>query len=286
MSLTPQRCRGMGTMTDQRKGYSESTARRVIDVYRALQQLEDVVTISTVAKRSRVSRSTARAVLRQECGWTPAQSRKAHRAGTRRGHLVQAVGGHQGLARGRQTMEMQGWPNLHDAHSTLAAMGYPALQRGRATQAAQGWPRLVAAQARQADAGYTQLSKGRANLAARGWPNWEKAHALLQAQDFIPLLEAQRRRKGMRPIAIDDWRLRQGRSTRLAILEALRVLEVKKESHLESSLYGRAERDSRVTGREIATYLHMHPTTVNAHLKQLRTLGIIDQRNRLSPGVQ
>jgi hypothetical protein len=48
------------------KRYRESTARRVIEVYRALEQLEDVVTISAVARRSRVSRSTARTVLRQD----------------------------------------------------------------------------------------------------------------------------------------------------------------------------------------------------------------------------
>jgi hypothetical protein len=276
----------MDAMTDQRKGYSESTARRVIEVYCVLQELEDVVTISAVAKRSWVSRSTARAVLRRECGWTPAQSRKAHRAGIRRGQLVQAVGGHQGLARGRQTMELQGWPNLHEAHGTLAAMGYPALRRGRATQAAQGWPRLIAAQASQADSGYTHLSKARANLAARGWPNWEKAHARLQALEFVPLLEGQRRRRKVGSIAIDDWHLRRGRSTRVAILEALRVLELKKQSHPESSLNGQASRDSRVTGHEVATYLHLHPTTVNAHLKQLRALGIIDQRNRVAPSAQ
>ena len=77
----------------------------------------------------------------------------------------------------------------------------------------------------------------------------------------------------MGAIAVDDRRHRQGRSTRLAILEALRVLEIKKQSHSESSLHGRVERDSCVTGREIGTYLHLHPTTVNAHLKQLRVLG-------------
>ena len=186
MTLTLGPRHGAGSVSGRYRGYSDATARRVIEVYRVLQQLEDVVTISAVAKRSRVSRSTARAVLRQECGWTKAESRKAHRAGTRRGHLVQAIAGHQGLARGRQTMEVQGWPNLREAHNDFAATGYPALQRGRATQAAQGWPRLVAAQASQADSGYRHLSKGRANLAARGWPNWEKAHARPQGARVCP----------------------------------------------------------------------------------------------------
>jgi DNA-binding transcriptional ArsR family regulator len=100
------------------------------------------------------------------------------------------------------------------------------------------------------------------------------------------LLEGQRRRKDAGPVAIDDWRRRRGRSTRLAILEALRVIEPAKQSHVESGHYGQSNRDTRVTGRDIATYLHLHPTTVNTHLKQLRVLGIIDKRNRLAPGVQ
>ena len=66
MSRLPRRGRGIEARTDQRKGYSDSTAERLIEVCRALQQLEDVVTISAVARRSRVSRSTARKVLRQD----------------------------------------------------------------------------------------------------------------------------------------------------------------------------------------------------------------------------
>jgi DNA-binding transcriptional ArsR family regulator len=279
VSRTPPRGRGMEEMTDQHKGYGERTARRVLEVYRTLQQLEDVVTISAVARRSRVSRSTARTVLRQECGWTPAQSRRAHRAGIKRGQLVQAVAGHPSLVRGRQTLELQGWPHLHEAHSAFADRDYPALQRGRATQAAQGWAGLVAAQTSQAVTGYSHLNKGRANLAAREWPNWKKAKDILKEQDYVPLLEAQRRRSGADSRQLNDRRFRRARSTRLAIVEALHVLLMQKQFEGENDRGGRGKCGLRVTGREIAAYLHLHPTTVNGHLKTLRAVGIIDQKN-------
>jgi DNA-binding transcriptional ArsR family regulator len=266
----------MQAMTEQHKGYSESTARRVIEIYRALQRVDDVVTISEVARRSRVSRSTARAVLRQEGGWTPAQSFRAHRAGIRRGQLVQAISGHQGLARGRETMELQGWPNLQRANRTVKAKGFPGLQRGRATQAAQGWPRLVAAQASQAASGYLHLAQGRANLAERGWPNWKKAHAVLKEQEYIPLLEAQRRRSNKGAVEVSDRRLRRGRSTRLAIVEALQVLKVQKQSELETGRLPGRRQHYRVTGHEVAAYLQLHPSTVYGHLKQLRAAGVIE----------
>jgi hypothetical protein len=273
--LSPDARTRSDATTPRPTGYSESTARRIIEAYLGLQQLEDVVTISAVARRCRVSRSTVRAVLRQECGWTPVQSRTAHRAGTRRGQLVQAITGHQGLVRGRETMEVQGWPNLQQAHSTLEAQGYPALQRGRATQAAQGWPRLVAAQARQAVTGRLHLAQGRANLAERGWPNWKKAHAVLKEQEYVPLLEAQRRRSDRGAVGANDRRLTRGRSTRLAIIEAVQVLKDQRLAELGHGLPLGSRQHSRVTGYEVATYLHLHPTTVNRHLKQLRALGMI-----------
>lgn len=77
MRLTSDPDSDIDAVTDRRTRYREGTARRVIAVYRELQQREDVVTITAIAKRSQVSRSTVRAVLRQECGWTPAQSRRA-----------------------------------------------------------------------------------------------------------------------------------------------------------------------------------------------------------------
>ncbi len=263
-------------MAPRPTGYSETTARRIIEAYRALQQLEDVVTISAVARRSRVSRSTARIVLRQECGWTPAQSRKAHRAGTRRGQLVQTISGHQGLAKGRETMEIQGWPNLQQAHRSFEAQGYPALQRGRTTQAAQGWPRLVMAQASRAVTGFSHLAQGRTNLEERGWPNWKKARAVLKEQEYVPLLEAQLRRSDRGRAGANDRRLRRGRSTRLAIIEAVQVLKVQRQSELEHDLLRGCTQYYRVTGHEVAAYLHLHPTTVNRHLKQLRALGMIE----------
>jgi hypothetical protein len=145
-----------------------------------------------------------------------------------------------------------------------------------ATQAAQGWPGFVAAQATQASTGYSHLTKGRANLAARGWPNWQKAHALLKEQEYIPLLEAQRRRIDRDSQVENDRRLRRGRSTWLAIVEALQVLQMQKQSETERRRGTKSTGSSRVTGHEVAAYLHLHPTTVNGHLKLLRALGIID----------
>src|SRR5215469_16950523 len=70
------RARGAHDTVDvTRKRYSNATAERVLRTYRDLERIDDVVTISAIARRTGVSRSTVRAVLRQECAWTPAQSR-------------------------------------------------------------------------------------------------------------------------------------------------------------------------------------------------------------------
>lgn len=121
--------------TGQRKPYSESLAWRVASIYGELLALEEVVTVSEIARRAGVSRTSVRAVLTQEFGWTAEHSAAAHRAGRQRGQLVQAVAGHPELARGRRTLAARGWPNLKKGHQTLATTGYAGLGRGRATQA-------------------------------------------------------------------------------------------------------------------------------------------------------
>jgi DNA-binding transcriptional ArsR family regulator len=71
----------------------------------------------------------------------------------------------------------------------------------------------------------------------------------------------------------------RGRSTRLAILEALQNVQEHERCQPLDDAHGavsRLEREPRVTGRELASRLQLHPTTVYAHLKQLRRLGIIE----------
>ncbi len=174
---------GATTTTSTRKRYSATTAALVVGALHALERIEDVVTISAIARRTGLSRPTVRAVLQQECGWTATQSRRAHHAGIRRGKLLQAVEGHPGLAQGRATLQIQGWPNLRRAQQVARAGAYPALQRGRETQAVCGWPGLRAVHQSLATRGYPHLAQGRANLAARGWPNWQRAQDVLKAQD-------------------------------------------------------------------------------------------------------
>ena len=145
VSRRPRLRSSQDTVDAPRKRYSNATAERVMRTYRDLERIDDVVTISAIARRTGVSRSTVRAVLRQECAWTPAQSRRAHRAGVRRGKLLQAVAGHPGLAKGRETLQLQGWPNLQRGHQALQASEYSALKQGRLTQACSGWPGLMAA---------------------------------------------------------------------------------------------------------------------------------------------
>jgi DNA-binding transcriptional ArsR family regulator len=258
-----------------RKRYSNATAERVIRTFRDLECIDDVVTISAIARRTGVSRSTVRAVLRQECAWTPAQSRRAHRAGVRRGKLLQAVAGHPGLARGRETLQLQGWPNLQRGQQVLQASEYAVLKQGRLTQASSGWPGLLAAHGKLAATGYTHLAQGRANLAARDWPNWKRAQTALKEQDYLPLLDAQRRRAPNTPRSVTDRRLAHGRTTRMAILEAWQALVTDRTS-VDTPPRGLR----RMIGRELAAQLHLHPTTVYAHLKQLEAQGIITWSER------
>ena len=210
MSRRPCLTSSHDTVDAPRKRYSDATAERVMRTYRDLECIDDVVTISAIARRTGVSRSTVRAVLRQECGWTPAQSRRAHRAGVRRGKLLQAVAGHPGLAKGRETLQLQGWPNLQRGHQALQASEYSGLRQGRMTQACSGWPGIMAAHGKLASTGYRHLAQGRANLAARGWPNWKKAHTVLESQDYLPLLDAQRLRTNSMPLPLTDRRVLRG----------------------------------------------------------------------------
>jgi hypothetical protein len=72
----------------------------------------------------------------------------------------------------------------------------------------------------------------------------------------------------------------RGRSTRIAILEALESFQKQENRQPLDGACGsvsKSGREPRVTGRELASRLRLHPTTVYAHLKQLRTLGIIEQ---------
>ena len=244
--------------------------------YWDLECMDDVVTISAVARRTGFSRSTVRAVLRQECAWTPAQSRRAHRAGVRRGKLLQAIAGHPGLAKGRKTLQLQGWPNLQRGHLALQANEYAGLRQGRMTQACSGWPGITAAHGKLASTGYRHLAQGRANLAARGWPNWQKAHTVLKSQDYLPLLDAQRLRDNSMQLPPTDRRVLRGRTTRLAILEAIQQLRAGHSGDLVQD-DDRAERTRhRITARMIADILHLHPTTVYGHLKRLRAQGITE----------
>lgn len=274
-SLRPCPPRSRTTSDAPHKGYSEATAARVVRAYHELTCIEDVVTISAVARRTGVSRSTVRAILRQKCGWSKAQSRRAHRAGVRRGKLLQKVAGHPGLATGRETLQIQGWPNLQRAQQTLKASEYPGLQRGRVTQSASGWPTLIAGHATLATTGYSHLAQGRANLSVRGWPNWKKAQTVLAAQDYLPLLEAQRLRTNA-PLSPTDRRVARGRTTRLAILEALQALLGDQSSDPDQDGDILRVSGRRVTGRMLAATLHLHPTTVYSHIKQLRAMGIIE----------
>ena len=248
---------------------------------RDLERIDDVVTISALARRTGLSRPTVRAVLQQECGWTILQSRRAHHAGIRRGKLVQAVGGHPGLAQGRASLRVQGWPNLRQAQRAAQASAYPALQRGRGTQATQGWPSLRAVHQSLSTRGYSHLAQGRANLAVRGWPNWQRAQDVLKAQDYLPLLEAQRLRRDVANEASasqtrqthseTDRRHLRGRATRMAILEALQACQAREDQHTPGPTSAVASARSGA-GRALAVQLQLHPSTVYAHLKQIRLL--------------
>lgn len=248
---------GAATPKSAHKRYRAATAALVVGALHDLERIEDVVTISAIARRTGVSRPTVRAVLRQECGWTATDSHRAHRAGVRRGTLLQAVSGHPGLAQGRATLRIQRWPNLQRAQQAAQASAYPALQRGRETQAARGWPGLRAFHRFRSTTEYPHLAQGRANLAARGWPNWQRAQDVLKAQDYLPLLDALRlpKSEGSLPqtAPATDRRRMRGRATQLAILEALQACEHR-----------------RVSARALAAQLHLHPATVYAHLKRMK----------------
>jgi hypothetical protein len=264
--------------SERHKPYGDTLATRVALIYQELQATGETITISAIARRVGASRASVRAVLRDVFDWTSEHSQLAYQEGKKRGHLLQTVAGHPGLARGRSTLAAQGWPNLHRGHQTLAATGYVGLDRGRATQAAEGWPGLREERRKREVAGHPQLEKGRQNLAIRSWPNWQKAHTVLAAQGYLPLLEGRLLTPHQQPCPETDRRVMRGRSTRLAILEALETLQERRQpvdnAQQAASMSGR---ELRVTGRELALRLQLHPTTVYGHLKQLRSLGVIEQ---------
>jgi DNA-binding transcriptional ArsR family regulator len=267
--------------SERHKPYGDTLATHVALIYQELQEMGETITISAIARRAGASRASVRAVLRDVFDWTPAHSQLAYQEGKKRGHLLQTVAGHPGLARGRSTLAAQGWPNLHRGQQTLAATGYAGLDRGRTTQASKGWPGLREERRKREVAGHPQLEKGRQNLAMRSWPNWQKAHTVLAAQGYLPLLEGRLLTPRQRPCPETDRRVMRGRSTRLAILEALEALqeqECRRSVDTAQEAASTSGREPRVTGRELASRLQLHPTTVYGHLKQLRTLGIIEQQ--------
>jgi DNA-binding transcriptional ArsR family regulator len=269
-----------------RKRYSATTAALVVGALQDLERIDDVVTISAIARRTGLSRPTVRAVLQQEWGWTTMQSVRAHHAGVRRGRLLQAIAGHPGLAQGRATLQIRGWPNLQRAQRAERANAYPALQRGRETQAARGWPDLRAIHLAFSTMGYPHLAHGRANLAARGWPNWQRAQDALKAQDYLPLVEAQRlrMREGAAPQtnrATDRRRLR-GRDTRMAILEALQAYEDQRVLDPPVGITSAVPSARRVTVRALAARLQLHPATVYAHLKRIRLSAAQQMQERVT----
>jgi hypothetical protein len=215
--------------------------------------------------------------------------RRAHRAGVRRGRLLQAVAGHPGLSQGRATLQILGWPNLQRAQRAARADAYPALQRGRETQAARGWPGLRAIHHTLSPRGYPHLAQGRANLAARGWPNWQRAQDVLKAQDYLPLVEAQRLRThegaARQTDAATDRRRLRGRATRVAILEAVHAWEDQRAP--DPALAGTSAVASarRVTGRALAAHLQLHPATVYAHLKRIRLLAAQEMQEMMAEGL-
>jgi hypothetical protein len=125
----------------------------------------------------------------------------------------------------------------------------------------------------------SKLERRRNNLALRSWPNWTRAHTVLAAQDYLPLLEGRLMTQSRRQRPEVDRRVLRRRSTTLAILEALETLQEQAQPQpLDHAQRGvnRPGRAPRVTGRKLAVRLQLHPTTVYAHLKQLRTLRIIE----------
>ena len=79
------------------------------------------------------------------------------------------------------------------------------------------------------------------------------------------------------PLPLTDRRVLRGRTTRLAVLEALQLLRARQSDDLvqDGDSAGRSG-GHRITARMIADTLHLHPTTVYGHLKQLRAQGIIE----------
>jgi hypothetical protein len=219
---------------------------------------------------------------------------------------VQAVAGHSGLAHGRATLHVQGWPNLQRAQQAAQASAHPALQRGRESQAAQGWPSLRAVHESPTTKGYPHLAQGRANLAARGWPNWLRAQDVLKAQEYLPLLDAQQLRRNednadaapqthltrLTHSATDRRHLRS-RATRMAILEALHTAQAYQAYQAyqacqlgdnwrapdpTSAGTNALTNAHGVTARMLAAQLQIHPATVYAHLKQIRLLTAHEMR--------
>ena len=99
---------------------------------------------------------------------------------------------------------------------------------------------------------------------------------MLEEQDYLPLLDAQRLLTNDNLLLPTDRRVARGRATRLAILEVRQTLKHGRSVGLELDGDGTLRSGFRVTGSELAATLHLHPTTVYAHLKQLQALGIIE----------
>ena len=99
---------------------------------------------------------------------------------------------------------------------------------------------------------------------------------MLETQDYLPLLDAQRMRINTKPLPLTDRRVLRGRTTRLAILEAFQMLHSEPSGDLVQATTLCEQRRHRVTVQVIADTLHLHPTTVYSHLRRLRAQGIIE----------
>ena len=72
-----------------------------------------------------------------------------------------------------------------------------------------------------------------------------------------------------------DRRRAQGRTTQLAILEALQACEAQCALDLAQEGARTQAPGHRMTARTLAAQLRLHPSTVYTHLKQLSAQGII-----------
>jgi DNA-binding MarR family transcriptional regulator len=90
-------------------------------------------------------------------------------------------------------------------------------------------------------------------------------------------VDAQRLRTNSTPLPLTARRVLRGCTTRLSILETLQQVRSRQSDDLaQDGDSGGRRGKHRISPRMIADTLHLHPTTVYGHLKQLRAQGIIE----------